>query len=130
RTMRRYSGEEEERIHALGLIREWTRSGLLEPSQKDRLERELDVDLRRTNPFLRAVLAFFTCLIVAACVALVFEVFRLHDDATIAVVTAIAAVACIGLAEYLVVAFRLYRFGVEEALAVASVALAAGGASS
>jgi hypothetical protein len=123
--LRQYSDEDEERIHAQALIREWTRSGLLEASQEARLERELDVGSRRTNPFLRAVLAFFTCLIVAACVGLVMEGFSIHNDAPIAIVCAIAAVACIGLAEYLVAAFRVYRFGVEEALGVASVALAA-----
>jgi hypothetical protein len=121
--MRRYSDDEEERIRAQGMVREWTRSGLLDAAQGARLGAELSVELRRTNPFLRAGLALFTGLIVAASVALAVEFFELRDEAAIATITGIAAAVCIGLAEYLVVEFRCYRFGVEEALAVAAVAL-------
>jgi hypothetical protein len=121
--MRRYSDDEEERIRAQGMVREWARSGLLGAAQGARLGAELGVDFRRTNPFLRAGLALFTGLIVAACVALPVAFFELRDEVGIAMITGIAALACIGLAEYLVVEFRCYRFGVEEALAVAAVAL-------
>jgi hypothetical protein len=126
--VRRYSREEEERIRALGMVREWTRSAFLEPAQGARLEGELHVDLRRTNPFLRAVLALFTALIVTACVALIMEVLDVRGargEVPMAAITGLAAFACIGLAEYLVLAFRVYRFGVEEALAVGAVVLLA-----
>ena len=67
--MRRYSEGDEERIRALRMVREWTQSRLLEPEQSARLEAELQVELRRTNPFLRAVLALFTALILSASIA-------------------------------------------------------------
>ncbi len=121
--MRRYSRDEEERIRAQRLVREWTRSGLLEAAQGARLPEELRVDLRRTNPFLRAGLALFTGLIVAASVTLPITLLDLRGDVPIAAITGLAALVCGGLAEYLVDAFRCYRFGVEEALAVAAVAL-------
>jgi hypothetical protein len=121
--MRRYPPDEEERIHTQGLVREWTRSGLLDAKQGERLGAELRVELRRTNPFLRAGLALFTVLIVAASVGLLIALLDLHDDGSNAVITGIAALASFVLAEYLVLAFRCYRFGVEEALAVASVVL-------
>jgi heme exporter protein D len=121
--MRRYSREEEERIRALRMVREWTRSGLLDPAQGARLESELQVELRRTNPFLRGVLALFTGLIVTACVALIMVLLEAHDEVPMAAITGLAALACIGLADYLVLALRVYRFGVEEALAVAAVVL-------
>jgi hypothetical protein len=121
--MSRYTQDEEERIRAQGLVREWTRSGLLDPAQGERLGAELRVALRRTNPFLRAGLALFTVLIVAASVALLITVLNLRGDEAIAALTAISALVCIGLAEYLVVEFRCYRFGIEEALAVAAVVL-------
>jgi hypothetical protein len=121
--MRRYSQEEEERIRAQRLVREWTRSGLLEAAQGARLAEELRVELRRTNPFLRAGLALFTGLIVAASVTLLITLLDLRGDIPIATVTGLAALVCIGLAEYLVYAFRCYRFGVEEALAVSAVLL-------
>ena len=122
--MRRYSQDEEERIRAQTLVREWTRSGLLDPSQGARLEAELRVDVRRTNKFLRAGLALFTVLIVGASVAV-----RPHGDwilteaTPLPCVSGVAALVCIGLAEVLVGRFRFYRFGVEEALAVAAVVL-------
>ncbi len=121
--MRRYSPEEEERIHTHDLVREWARSGLLDATQGERLGAELRVELRRTNPFLRAGLALFTVLIVAASVGLLIEFLDLSGDFATSVITVIAAVVCIGLAEYLVGVWRCYRFGVEEALAVASVVL-------
>jgi hypothetical protein len=121
--MRRYSQDEEERIRAQRAVREWTRSGLLDASQGARLGEELRVELRRTNPFLRAGLALFTGLIVAASVALLITLLDLSDDVSIAAITGLAALASIGLAEYLVLKFRCYRFGVEEALAVAAVVL-------
>jgi hypothetical protein len=121
--MRRYSQDEEEKIRAQRLVREWTRSGLLEAPQGARLTEELRVELRRTNPFLRAGLALFTGLIVAASVSLLITLLDLRDDVSIGAISGVAALACIGLAEYLVYEFRCYRFGVEEALAVAAVVL-------
>jgi hypothetical protein len=105
------------------MVREWTRSGLLDRTQGERLGAELRVELRRTNPFLRAGLALFAWLIVSASVALLITLFELRDELSIAVTTGLAALACLGLAEYLVGRVRCYRFGVEEALAVAAVAL-------
>jgi hypothetical protein len=120
-----YSPEDERRIRLQTLVREWTKSGLLDPSQGAALEAELRVDVRRTNVFLRAGLALFTTLIVAASVLLIVQVFDLDDALPAAVVTAVSAVVCFGLAQYLVVRQRFYRFGVEEALAVSCVALMA-----
>jgi hypothetical protein len=121
--MRRYSNDEEERIRMQELVREWVRSGLLEAAQGEALAVELRVDLKRTNPFLRGGLALFTGLIVAALVGLVAVSLNLRDKSAIAVLTGLAALACIGAADVLAGTYRCYRFGVEEALAVASVVL-------
>jgi len=121
--MRRYSADDEEALRAAALVREWTRSGLLEPAQQASFERDLQVDVKRTNPFLRAVLALFTALIVVAGVGLILLGLGVNDAVSIEVITGLAALGCIGLAEYLVAAYRLYRFGVEEALGVSAVAL-------
>jgi hypothetical protein len=120
-----YSPDDERRIRSRALVREWTKSGLLDPAQGAVFEAELRVDVRRTNIFLRAGLALFTLFIVAASVGLTVVVFDLNRAIPAAVVTAVAAVVCLGLAQYLVVRQRFYRFGVEEALAVGSVALLA-----
>jgi hypothetical protein len=120
-----YAAEDEHRIRTQALVREWTKSGLLDPSQGAVIEAELRVDVRRTNVFLRAGLALFTVFIVAASVSLTVNVFDLDRPMPLAVTTAISAIVCVGLARYLVTRQRFYRFGVEEALAASSVALIA-----
>src|SRR6266700_73371 len=117
--MRRYSQADEESIRAKALVREWRSSGLLEASQAGRLESDLRVNLRRTNSFFRAVLFLFTAVIVTASLWLIMATFPL-DYLSEAVVCLGGAMACVALAEFLVHRFRLYRFGVEEALATAS----------
>ncbi|HYR88943.1 MAG TPA: hypothetical protein VE422_33020 [Terriglobia bacterium] len=117
--MRRYEPADEERIRSQALVREWTRSGLLNPVQTGPLEEDLRVNLRRTNLFLRLVLFAFTLLIVAASLLLLID----NIDARGAI-SAIAALVCFVLAEYLISRFRLYRFGVEEGFAAAAVVLA------
>ncbi len=117
--------EDERRIRAQALVREWTRSGLLDPSQGAALGEQLRVDVRRTNLFLRVGLALFTALIISASVMLIVVVLHLDDAIPSAIVTGMSAIACLALAQHLVARRRFYRFGVEEALAVGSVALMA-----
>ena len=126
--MNRYTQADEEKIRTHALVREWTRSGLLDESQNDRIEAELRVDLRRTNHFLRAVLFVFTCLIVAASITLIITTLDLDDKIPLATTCFAAAVACYGLSEYVINRFRVYRFGGEEALAVCAVLLTSIGA--
>ena len=121
--MKRYSNKDEERVRLLALVHEWTQSGLLEAAQSEALAAELRVDLRRTNPFLRGGLALFTLLIVAALVGLVAVSLGLHGKGAIAALTFLSALACIGAADVLAGTYRCYRFGIEEAFAVASVGL-------
>jgi hypothetical protein len=121
--MRIYSQLDEQRIRAQTLVREWASAKLLEPSQRARLESELRLDLKRTNGFLRAGLALFTLLIVAALFLLCTEGLHLSGRLESATIAFVLALLCIGLAELLAGRFRFYRFGVEEALAVAAVFL-------
>jgi hypothetical protein len=121
--VRVYSDDVEDRIRVQRLTREWTRSGLLDAAQGERFAAELRVELRRTNLFLRAGLALFTGLIIGASVALLTTVLDLRGHVGTAWISGIAALACIGAAEYLVLKFRCYRFGIEEALAVGAIVL-------
>jgi hypothetical protein len=83
------------------------------------------VNVRRTNIFLRGGLALFTAFIVAASVTLIVVLNDLDHPIPEASVAALSAVVCAGLAHFLVVRERFYRFGVEEALAILSVGLLA-----
>jgi hypothetical protein len=120
---RHYTVEQEERVRALANVGDWARAGIIAAEQAERLEANLQPGLRRTNVFLRAVLALFTALIIAASTALVFIVFSITRELATALTYALGAIVCIGGAEYLIRAFRLYRHGIEESLVAAAVVL-------
>jgi hypothetical protein len=121
--MRIYAQADEEKVRAEAVVREWQRSGFLDTSQAAQIANELRVDFRRTNFFLRALLFLFTSIVVAASVSLVITVFGVDEKTAQATVCVIAATLCLGAAEFLIRNFRFYRFGVEEAVAIAAVVL-------
>jgi len=123
--MRRYTPDDEERIRSQAHVRAWSRAGLLDAAVAARLNEELRPDLRRTNDLLRAGLALFTFIIVIAAVVLVVTTSSSWKSGDVAPIAGGAAIACLAIAEALVARFRLYRFGVEEALAVSGAGLAA-----
>jgi len=121
--MRIYAQADEEKVRVLAAVREWQRSGFLDTSQAAQIANELRVDFRRTNFFLRALLFLFTSIVVAASVSLVITVFGVDEKTSEAAVCVIAAILCVGAAEFLIKNFRFYRFGVEEAVSIAAVVL-------
>jgi hypothetical protein len=117
-----YSASSEEALRARNLLKEWSVEGLLTEAQYERMEQETVCDLRRTNIFLRLVLFLFTLIIVGAAVALFLVVFlSIPGEQTTGIVLLIFAVICYAAAEFAVSQFRLYRHGIEEALAACSV---------
>lgn len=122
--MRLYSASSEETLRARRLLKEWAGEGILTREQTQRLEHETVSELRTTNIFLRLVLFFFTLIIVGSAVGLFFVVFLQHSsEQTAGAFFLIFAAICYGAAEVAVSQFRLYRYGIEEALAVFSVGL-------
>ena len=120
--MRIYSASSEETLRARKLLRDWVREGFLTKEQYQRLEQETVSELRTTNIFLRLVLFLFTLIIVGAAAALFFVVFLSRpSEQTTGVFFLIFAVVCYAGAEVAVSQSRLYRYGIEEALAVCSV---------
>jgi drug/metabolite transporter (DMT)-like permease len=102
-------------------VEDWTASGLLTREQRDRIAPDLQVDLRRTNRFLRATLGVFGFLIVNAVAGLVAVFLDVNDELPVALLCAVAGGVTFGVASRLVRKYRLYRFGIEEALAITSV---------
>src|ERR1700730_3290730 len=91
-------------------------------SQMQLLEQETVSELRTTNIFLRLVLLLFTVISVGAAAALFFVVFLSRpSEPTTGVFFLIFAAVCYAAAEVAVSQARLYRYGIEEALAVCSV---------
>lgn len=120
--MRLYSASSEETLRARKLLKEWAGEAFLSQEQYQCLQQETLYDLRTTNIFLRLVLFFFTLIIVGAAVGLFFEVFLSHpSNETSGVFLLIFAVVCYAAAEVVASQARLYRHGIEEALAVCSV---------
>ncbi len=121
--MRIYTESSEETLRARKLLKQWSDDGFLSKEQYQRLEQDTVSDLRITNIYLRLVLFFFTMLGVGAAVALFFTVFLSRPtQQTTGIVLLIFSVVSYAAAEVVVTRARLYRHGVEEALAVCSVA--------
>ena len=126
--MRRYSAADAETLRARKLLSGWADEGLLTKEQYQRVEKETVSDLRTTNLFLRLVLFLFTLIGVGAAAALFFKVFLSQpSEQIIGVVFLIFAALCYAAAELAVSRARLYRYGIEEALAVCSVGFLWGG---
>jgi hypothetical protein len=125
--MRVYSRRDEENLRDQALVQDWVASGFLNSQQETELEKGLHVELRQTNPILRGVLFVFTGLIVTASVGLTlsgsgFRIFGAQRPWEF-LVFAVWAVISLVLARLFATQGRLYRYGVEEALAVAAVIL-------
>jgi uncharacterized membrane protein YgcG len=121
--VRIYTESSEETLRARKLLTQWTGDGSLSKEQYQHLEQDTVSDLRITNIFLRLVLFFFTMIGVAAAVALFFTIFLSRpSQQTTGIFLLIFAAVSYPAAEVAVTQARLYRYGIEEALAVCSVA--------
>ncbi|HEX8894677.1 MAG TPA: hypothetical protein VF783_15210, partial [Terriglobales bacterium] len=120
--MRIRSASSEETLRARKLLAEWAGDGFLTKEQYQRLEQETVSELRTTNIFLRLILFVFTLISVTAIVALCFRLFPLgSSNQTVSIFLLIYAAICYAAAELAVSQARLYRYGIEEALATCSV---------
>jgi hypothetical protein len=120
--VRAYSASSEEALRARNLLKDWAGEGFLTEAQCQRVEQETVCEFRRTNIFLRLVLFLFTLIIVGAAVALFFVVFVPQSAGQNAgILLLIFAAVSYGAAEVAVFQARLYRYGIEEALAACSV---------
>jgi hypothetical protein len=118
--VRLYSASSAETLRARTVLRDWVGEGFLTKEQYQLLEKETLSELRTTNIFLRLVLFFFTLISVGAAVGLFYVVSR-PSDQTAGVFLLIFAAVCYAAAEAAVSQARLYRYGIEDALAVCSV---------
>lgn len=120
--MRAYSASSEEALRARNLLKDWAGEGFLTEAQYQRMEQETVCELRCTNIFLRLVLFLFTLIILGAAVALFFVVFLSRPAAqTTGIFLLLFAAISYAAAEFAVSRARLYRYGIEEALAACSV---------
>lgn len=122
--MRAYTASDEEALRIRHLLRDWTSEGFLSESQREEMGRDIKCGLRRTNNFLRIVLFLFTLITGSAAVALFFVAYHFpaQEKQGEGIMLLLFAAICYAGAEFSVHEWRLYRHGIEEALAVLSVA--------
>lgn len=120
--MRIYTASSEEALRARDLLKDWASLGFLSEAQHQQMQQETVCELRTTNIFLRLVLFLFTLVIVGAAAGLFFTVVlsKPASQATGVFFLILAAASYIA-AEVVISQARLYRFGIEEALAVLSI---------
>ncbi len=120
--MRLYSASSEETLRARTLIKDWAGESFLTKEQQQSLEQDTVSELRTTNIFLRLVLFLFTLISVCAAAALFLQVFlRPSSEQIDGIFLLIGAALSYAAAELAASRGRLYRYGIEEALAVSSV---------
>jgi hypothetical protein len=118
--VRLYPASSEETLRARKLLTDWEGEGFLTKTQYQRLEQETVSELRTTNIFLRLILFLFTLIGVGTAAALFFVLSRPSEQTT-GIFFLIFSAVCYAAAEVAVSQARLYRYGIEEALAVCSV---------
>ena len=120
--MRIYTASSEETMRARKLLADWAGEGFLTKGEYQRLEQETVSELRTTNIFLRLILFLFTLISVGAAAALFFRVFLAGPSEQVTgIFLLIFAAVCYVAAELAVSQAHLYRYGIEESLAVCSV---------
>jgi len=121
--MRLYSESSQETLRACEFLKHWHNDGLVGEEQYQQLKQETVSDLRTTNIFLRLVLLFFTIIAVAAIAGLFFTVIHAsQSDSANGVCFLVFAVLATIAAESAAAGARLYRYGIEEAFAICSLA--------
>lgn len=120
--MRIYSVDDEEKLRILRLVKDWSGEGFLSEDQRLRMEADMACGLRRTNGFLRLVLFVFTLIAAGALVGLFFLAFQPSGSRDPWFLMLVAALGCYIAAEAAVQNGGLYRYGIEEGLALLAIA--------
>jgi len=124
-----YQLDDERAIRTGRRVDDWTKSGLLTPEQREVILPQLAVNLRRTNLFLRITLFVFGGVILQSALGLVAVLLGdVVDSSGAGAICLLIGGGCFRLASWLVSRYDLYRFGVEEAVALTAAALVGAGA--
>ncbi len=118
-----YTAEQQERLFIRREARTWARSGLITDAQLGLIESRTDPGLRQTNVFFRILFFLFASSCLQAVMGLFLSMVGFKGLASMAWAVLALGLASVGLAEYLVRVKSLYRYGIEETLALTGMAL-------
>jgi hypothetical protein len=121
--MSAYAAEDERAMRTGRLVHDWAKSGLITEQQRNEMLPELQTGLRRTNKFLRATLFVFGLMILQSVAGLLAITIGSANETAAGVLCAGMAAAGFWITNVLVTRYRFYRFGIEEAAAIASIIL-------
>jgi hypothetical protein len=122
-----YTAEQEERIFIRREARTWVRSGLITDEQLGIIDSRTDPGLRQTNVFFRILFFVFTCICMQTVIGFYVWTVGLRSEVSIAWAALAFGFSMVVLAEYLAGRKCFYRHGIEEALALAGMALVGSG---
>ena len=123
-----YTPEQEENIFIQRRARTWQRSGLISENQFRLIEEQTSSQLAETSFFFRILYFIFTWICLGATIGLVTWMLDLDDEGSIGFLFLLFSIPFYVLAEYLVRRYHVFRHGIEEGLALMSLALFCGGA--
>ena len=118
-----YMAEQEEKLFIRREARTWARSGLITDEQLGIIDSRTDPGLSRTNVFFRILFFVFTCICVQTLIGFYLWTVGYRNEVPIAWASLAFGIVAVGVAEYLVRHKSFYRYGIEEALALAGMAL-------
>ncbi len=118
-----YTADQEEKIHIRREARTWARSGLITSEQLGIIDSRTEPGLSQTNVFFRILFFLFTNTCAHTVIGFYVWIVGLRNEGSIAWAALAFGVAAVGLAEYLAGRKCFYRHGIEEALALAGMAL-------
>ena len=116
-----YTSEQEENICIRKKAKAWQRSGLISEEQLRLMEAETEPNVHQTNLFFRLIFFLFTWLCATAVTAFVIWLMKEPSDTAAMSILLLFSIPFYLSAEYVIKKYSFYRYGIEEALAIASI---------
>ncbi len=116
-----YTSEQEENICTRKKVKTWQRSGLISEEQLRLMEASTDPFVNQTNLFFRLIFFLFTWLCATAVSAFLIWLMNEPGDTVAMTILILFSIPLYLLAEYVIKKYSFYRYGIEEALAIASI---------
>lgn len=116
-----YTPEQEENLSIRKSAKTWQRSGFITKEQLKIIEEQTATPLAETPLFFRILYFVFTWIGLSAAVGLILWISDANDEWSFGFIALTFSFPMYGLAELVVRKYRIYRYGIEEALSLQSL---------